>query len=169
MFVRSFNGFSAFGLFSPFDFMRLLTLVSELVTHLWLLSSLTFGGTPLSVIVISLVLSALPSMLSWLSNESPIWDCTNNQKEARLTAKQEAMRRLAHSDAHRPEVMLFDLGPWILKAWSRSRRALLSLERQQKGCDTKLSSRLLSRVYLSDMFTAFQNVGRLLRFISEAY
>ncbi|KAI0774358.1 P-loop containing nucleoside triphosphate hydrolase protein [Fomes fomentarius] len=161
MFVRSFNGFS-FGIFSPIDLMRLLTLVSELLTHLWLLSSLTFGGTPFSVIIISLVLSALPSMLSWISNDSPVWDCRNNQKEARLTAKQEAMRRLAHSDAHRPEIMLFDLGPWILKAWSGARRAVLGLERQQQGSETKLSSRLLSRVYLTGMFSAFQNVPLLL-------
>ncbi len=166
MFVRSFNGFS-FGIFSPIDLMRLLTVVSELLTHLWLLSSLTFGGTPFSVIIISLVLSALPSMLSWMSNDPPVWDCRNNQKEARLTAKQEAMRRLAHSDAHRPEIMLFDLGPWILKAWSGARRAVLGLERQQQGSETKLSSRILSRVYLTGMFSAFQNVSILLRLTSE--
>ena len=58
MFVRSFNGFSAFGLFSPFDFLRLLTLMSELMTHLFVLSSLTFyGRTPLSVILLSFVLA----------------------------------------------------------------------------------------------------------------
>ena len=124
MFVRSFNGFSAFGLFSPLDFLRLLTLLSELTTHLWVLSALTFSGrTPLSVILLSLALSALPSALAWLSgSERRYWNChPPNGLEARLAAKQEAMRRLANSDTFRPEVVLFDLGPWILGAWSRAR------------------------------------------------
>ena len=167
MFVRSFNGFSGFGMFSPFDVMRLITLASELLTHLWLLSSLTFGGTPVSVIIVSICLSALPSILSWMSGERRIWDSPDCRKKARLAAKQEAMRRLAHSDAHRPEIMLFDLGPWILKAWSRTRKALLGLERRQSGCESGLTSLLLSRVYLSGMFSAFQNVSDLLRFISD--
>ncbi|KAI0750891.1 P-loop containing nucleoside triphosphate hydrolase protein [Daedaleopsis nitida] len=162
MFVRSFNGFSAFGIFSPFDFMRILTLLSELLTQLWLLSCLTFGGTPLSVILLSVILSALPSALSWMGRENNAWYCSNNPREASLAARQEAMQRLAHSDAHRPEVMLFDLGPWILKTWSRTRKALLGLERRQNGGDANLSSRLLSRVYLSGMFSAFQNVPLLL-------
>lgn len=161
MFVRSFNGFSAFGLFSPFDFLRLLTLMSELMTHLFVLSSLTFyGRTPLSVILLSFALSALPSVLSWLGGERRYWDCpAGSRLEARMAAKQEAMRRLAHSDSYRPEVMLFDLGPWILKAWSRARKTLIRLEHRDAGGDGDFTSRVLSRVYLSGMFSAFHNVS----------
>lgn len=159
IFVRSFNGFSAFGLFSPFDFMRLISLLSELFTHIWVLSSLTFGGTPLHVIILSVTLSALPAVLSWIAGDRNSWNCSNSHLEAKISAKQEAMRRLAHSDAHRPEIMLFDLGPWILRTWSRARKALLGLERRQSGCDAGFTSRLLSRVYLSGTFSAFQNVS----------
>ncbi|KAI0720196.1 P-loop containing nucleoside triphosphate hydrolase protein [Cerioporus squamosus] len=162
IFVRSFNGFSAFGLFSPFDFMRLISLLSELFTHLWVLSSLTFGGTPLHVIILSVTLSALPAMLSWIVGERNSWNHPNSQLEARNSAKQEAMRRLAHSDAYRPEIMLFDLGPWILRTWSRARTVLLRLERRQNGCDAGFTSRLLSCVYLSGTFSAFQNIPLLL-------
>ena len=161
MFVRSFNGFSAFGLFSPFDFLRVLTLISELTTHLWVLFALTFGGrTPLSVILLSLALSALPSALAWAGGERRYWDrCSAGQQlEARLAAKQDAMRRLAHSDAYRPEVVLFNLGPWILKAWSRARKALINLEQRERGHDGDFTSRLMSRVYLSGLSSTFQNV-----------
>ncbi len=157
-FVRSFNGFSAFGVFSPFDAMRLLTLISEVLTHLWVLSSLTFGGTPLSIILLSVAASALPSLLPWLTCGQSTWDHSDGQLEARLTAKQEAMRGLAYSDSYRPEIILFDLGPWILKSWSRARKSLLGLERKQGGADTTLSSSLLSRIYLNGMFSTFQNV-----------
>ena len=162
MFVRSFNGFSAFGVFSPFDAMRLLTLVSEFLTHLWVLSSLTFGGTPLSIVLLSVAVTALPSMLSWFTCGHHNWDDPHGQLGGRLAAKQEAMRGLAHSDTHRPEILLFDLGPWILKMWSRARKSLLALERGQHGTDASLSSRLLSRVYLNSMFSAFQHVCALI-------
>ncbi|EJF61295.1 P-loop containing nucleoside triphosphate hydrolase protein [Dichomitus squalens LYAD-421 SS1] len=161
-FVRSFNGFSAFGVFSPFDAMRLLTLVSEVLTHLWVLSSLTFGGTPLSIVFLSVAVTVLPSMLSWLTYGHDNWDCPNGQLGGQLAAKQEAMRGLAHSDAHRPEILLFDLGPWILKSWSRARKSLLGLERRHHGGDNNLSFRPLSRVYLNGMFSAFHNVPLLL-------
>ena len=160
MFVRSFNGFSAFGLFSPFDFLRLLTLFSELSTHLWVLCSLTFGGhTPLHIILLSFTLSALPSLLAWLNGQRPYWDRSSGQREARLIAKQDAMRRLAHSDSFRPEVMLFDLGPWILRSWSRARKQLIGLERHDDDGEGNFSSRLLSRVYRSEMLSAFHTVS----------
>ncbi|KAH9943359.1 P-loop containing nucleoside triphosphate hydrolase protein [Epithele typhae] len=163
MFVRSFNGLSAFGLFSPFDFLRLLTLISELSTHLWVLCSLTFGGrTPYHVIMLSLALSALPTILSWFSGQSRYWDCPVSQREVKLAAKQEAMRRLAHSDSYRPEVLLFDLGPWILDAWSRSRRTLMNLERRKTGTHGDWSSRIASQFYLSGMLSAINNVPLLL-------
>lgn len=168
MFVRSFNGFSAFGIFSPLDFMRLLTLTSELLTHIWVLSCLTFGGTPLSVILLSLTLSALPSLLPWLTGRQNGWDQPCARFEAPLVAKQEAMQRLVRTDANRPEIMLFDLGPWILTAWSRARKALLGLERRQNGFETDLSSRLFSRVYWSGMFSAFQNVSISVAFDSRS-
>ncbi|KAL1944227.1 hypothetical protein VTO73DRAFT_3412 [Trametes versicolor] len=168
IFVRSFSGFSSFGLFSPLDFMRIFTLVSELLTHLWILSTLTFGTTPLPVILVSIALSALPSLLSWSSSASQPWDNPTSRLEARLTAKQEAMRHLAHSESYRPEVLLFDLAPWILRSWARARKALLGLERRHESCERGLPSRLLSQIYLSGAFSAFEHIPVLLVLNSSA-
>ncbi|KAI0352872.1 P-loop containing nucleoside triphosphate hydrolase protein [Trametes cingulata] len=162
IFVRSFSGYSSFGLFSPLDFMRIITLVSELLTHFWVLSTLTFGTTPLPVILLSVALSALPSLLSFSGGTPKPWDNHTSRLEARLAAKQEAMRHLAQSDAYRPEVMLFDLGPWILRSWARARKALLGLERRHESCETDLSSKLLSQLYLSGAFSAFEHIPVLL-------
>ncbi|KAI0660900.1 P-loop containing nucleoside triphosphate hydrolase protein [Cubamyces menziesii] len=162
IFVRSFNGFSPFGLFSPLDFMRIVTLFSELLTHLWVLSTLTFGTTPFPVILLSVALSALPSMLTWSAGSPKSWDTRTTRLEARLAAKQEAMRHLAHSDSYRPEVMLFDLGPWILRTWAQARKAMLGLERRHEGSDRDIASKLLSQLYLSGAFSAFEHIPVLL-------
>ncbi|KAI0677464.1 P-loop containing nucleoside triphosphate hydrolase protein [Trametes maxima] len=168
IFVRSFSGFASFGLFSPLDFMRVLTLISELLTHLWVLSTLTFGMTPLPVILLSVALSAIPSLLSLDGAPPKAWDSHTSRLEARLTAKQEAMRHLAHNDAYRPEVMLFGLGPWILQTWAQARRALLGLERRHESCETDLVSKLVSQFYLSGAFSAFEHIPVLLVLNSSA-
>ncbi|KAI9063147.1 P-loop containing nucleoside triphosphate hydrolase protein [Trametes sanguinea] len=162
IFVRSFNGFSSFGLFSPLDFMRIVSLVSELLSHLWILSSLTFGATPLPVILVSVILSALPSMLSWARSPPRTWDSHTGRLEARLSAKQDAMRHLAHSDGFRPEVMLFNLGPWILRTWARARKAMLGLECRHENSDRDVFSKMISQLYLSGAFSAFEHVPVLL-------
>ncbi|CDO68722.1 hypothetical protein BN946_scf184652.g49 [Trametes cinnabarina] len=162
IFVRSFNGFSSFGLFSPLDGMRIVSLVSELLSHLWILSSLTFGATPLPVILVSVILSAMPCMLSWARNPTKTWGTRVDRLEARLAAKQDAMRHLAHSDAFRPEIMLFDLGPWILRSWARARKALLGLERRHDRAERDVFSKMISQLYLSGAFSAFEHIPVLL-------
>ncbi|KAI0776036.1 P-loop containing nucleoside triphosphate hydrolase protein [Trametes elegans] len=168
IFVRSFNGFSSFGLFSPLDFMRIVTLVSELFAHLWVLFSLTFGATPFPVMLLSITLSALPSLLSWGGGPPKPWDSRTSRLEARLAAKQAAMRHLAHSEAYRPEVMLFDLGPWVLRTWARARQALLGLEGRHDSCESDLFSRLLPQLYISGAFSAFEHIPVLLVLNSSA-
>ncbi|KAI0638269.1 P-loop containing nucleoside triphosphate hydrolase protein [Trametes polyzona] len=169
IFVRSFSGFSSFGLFSPLDLTRIITLVSELLTHLWILSTLTFGSTPTSVILLSVALSVIPSLLSWSGKAHQSWDIHSSQQEARLAAKQEAMRHLAHNESYRPEIMLFGLGPWILRSWARARKALLTLEsRYAGGCERGLPSRLLSQLQLSGAFSAFEHLPVLLVLNSSA-
>ncbi|KAI9000933.1 P-loop containing nucleoside triphosphate hydrolase protein [Trametes punicea] len=168
MFVRSFNGFSSFGLFSPLDLLRIVTLLSELLSHFWVLSSLTFGATPLPVILLSVVLSTLPSILSWSRSAPQPWDSRTTRIEARLAAKQEVMRHLAHSDSYRPEVMLFHLGPWILRTWARARRTMLGLENRHESCERDLFSKFLSQVRLSGAFSAFEHIPVLLVLSSSA-
>ncbi|KAH9846956.1 P-loop containing nucleoside triphosphate hydrolase protein [Lenzites betulinus] len=168
IFVRSFSGFSSFGLFSPMDCMRIITIFSELLTHLWILSTLTFGATPLPIILLSVALSGLPSLMSWSGNTPKAWDNQTSRLEAQLAAKQEAMRHLAHSDHYRPEVMLFDLGPWILRSWARARKALLGLERRHERCERDLVSKFFSQLYLSGAFSAFEHIPVLLVMNSSA-
>ncbi|KAI0832507.1 P-loop containing nucleoside triphosphate hydrolase protein [Trametes gibbosa] len=170
IFVHSFSGFSSFGLFSPMDCMRLITLVSELLTHLWILSTLTFGTTPLPVILLSVALSTLPSLISWSGNTHKPWDDQTPRSEAQLAAKQEAMRHLAHSEHYRAEVMLFDLGPWILRSWARARKALLRLDRPH-GCrdsERDLPSRFITQLSLSGVLSSFEHVPVLLVINSSA-
>ena len=45
LFVRSFSGMSSFGLLSPLDLFRILTLISELTSHAVMLWTLTSRGT----------------------------------------------------------------------------------------------------------------------------
>ncbi|OJT10195.1 Subtilin transport ATP-binding protein SpaT [Trametes pubescens] len=68
------------------------------------------------------------------------------------------MRHLAHSEAYRPEVLLFDLAPWILRSWARARKALLGIERRHESGERGLPSLLLSQIYLSGAFSAFEHI-----------
>ena len=64
LFVRSFAG-AGFGLLSPLDLLRLLTLLAELASHALVLWSLTARGTHLSVLLFTLVSAMLPLVVSW--------------------------------------------------------------------------------------------------------
>ncbi|OBZ76416.1 Lipid A export ATP-binding/permease protein MsbA [Grifola frondosa] len=162
LFVRSFNGMSAFGFLSPFDFMRILTLISELISHIWLLSSLTFGGTSVSVLAFSLISSFIPLGYRWLGGGPKYFEDFSNIQEVRTAAKQERMRNLAHSDPYRPEIILFGLGPWILHSWARARKAMLGLEQKQPIDDWDFVSKILSGFNVSGLFSTLQHIPLVL-------
>src|SRR5882762_9706923 len=63
LFVRSFNGMGGFALLSPFDFIHVLALLSELFAHIWVLLSLTGGSEHLGALFISLLSALLPLLL----------------------------------------------------------------------------------------------------------
>lgn len=159
LFVRSFSGMASFGLFSTFDFMRTLTLVSELISHVLVLSSLTFNGPHVPALIFSVLSSVLPLVLSWLGNDRTYLEDHISPQEARAAAKQDKMRLLAHSDGHRPEIILFGLGPWIIHSWARARKIMLGLEQHQSAMWSTSPSRLLSDINIPGLFTVAQNVS----------
>ncbi|KAH9947259.1 P-loop containing nucleoside triphosphate hydrolase protein [Amylocystis lapponica] len=161
LFVRSFNGMTSFGLFSTFDLMRILTLVSELVSHVFVLLTLTCSGTHLSMLALSVLSFLLPVIFSWLDGGRTYLNNMSSPQEARTAAKQEKMRSLAHNDTYRPEVLFFGLGPWILHSWARARKTMLGLESQQplKG---QISTTLFSHLNISGLFAAVQNIPLVL-------
>ncbi|CCM04806.1 uncharacterized protein FIBRA_06999 [Fibroporia radiculosa] len=161
LFARSFSGMSSFGLFSTLDFMRILTLVSELISHVLVLSSLAFNGAHISVLLISILSSVLPFILR-SSNGRSFLDDLAKPYEAHMAAKQERMRILAHSDSYRPEVILFGLGPWILRSWARARKAMLGLEGCHSSEESDVYSRLMSHVNVSGLLMMIQNIPLVL-------
>ena len=79
LFVRSFSGTSSFGLLSPFDFLRILTLLSELVSHVLVLWTLTVGGTHVGILVFSVASSLLPVLMTyWRRGEAYHYEDTRN-------------------------------------------------------------------------------------------
>jgi hypothetical protein len=115
LFVRSFHNMGGFGLLSPFDFVHFLAQILEFGSHIWILLVLTQRTPHFGALGLSLLSTLLPFLLSWLQTDhhdirEPI-DYHGN----RAVQQQERMRRLAHSDVHKPEVILFGLAPWIMK------------------------------------------------------
>ncbi|KZT12787.1 P-loop containing nucleoside triphosphate hydrolase protein [Laetiporus sulphureus 93-53] len=157
-FVRSFGSMSSFGLFSMFDITRILTLISELVSHLFILSSLTRSNMSDAVLITCVLASAVPSLFPWLATGRTMFEDLDDPHELRLLAKQEKMRALAYSDALRQEVVFFGLGSWILRGWAQARMALLKAERSQSKQSAEFTSQLLSRVGISDLSAAVQNM-----------
>lgn len=158
LFVRSFVGGSSFGLFSMFDFTRVLVLFSELVSHLFLLSSLFWKGTHSPLLFLSLLSAVLPPVLTWLRGNRTYSCGYDNPQEAHAVARQEKMRRLAYSDYHRSEVLLFGLGPWVLQSWARARRTILGFEHCHAADESGLSSQFWSYLNSTGLLAAMQNV-----------
>lgn len=158
LFVRSCSGVSSFGLLSPFDFIRVLSLLSELVSHALVLCTLSRSGSHRYLLAWSIITSVLPLLMPWMGHSRMYFDEIHGHCEARTAAKQERMRALAHSDPYRPEVMLFGLGPWILQSWANARRRMLGLEHAQSLNDLKLPSILFTGVNVAGILTALQNV-----------
>ena len=158
LFVRSFSGVANFGLFSPLDFLRILTLISEVVSHILVLWSLTSNRTHLSLLAFSIVSYILPLLISWRQS-TEYADEFQDVNGARATAKQNKMHHLARADAHRPEILLFGLGPWILDAWAQARKTTLGIEGQRSFFDGNPFSALMSNINTTGLLVALHNVG----------
>lgn len=148
LFARSFSG-GGFGFISPLDFINIFSLLVEILSHLWLILTLTRDASCFGVLLFSIASAVLPFFLSRFAPSSSGYDDPISAKEARAAEKQERMRNLAYSDAHRPEVSLFGLGDWILSQWSAARKVVLASEQPLSRT---------SNVHLADLMYALQNV-----------
>ena len=159
LFVRSFSGVSSFGLLSPLDFLRILTLISELVSHAWMIWSLTFGSTHLWLLLFSVLSSILPLILSYWNPNSNYFEEHHDATEARAVAKQNRMHAMAYSDVDRPEIVLFGLGPWILQTWAKARKVTLGIDNQLNSPKYAFASSLRSQINVSNILATLQNVS----------
>ncbi|KLO15702.1 P-loop containing nucleoside triphosphate hydrolase protein [Schizopora paradoxa] len=158
LFVRSFNGLGfGFGLFSPFDLIRVLSSLAEVASQLYVLYSTTQGSLPfltsspsspttkdepnarlqaplLAILILptlfSLIGSLLPSFSLSLSSPYALSSESGyySPSHAHVSERAERMRSLAHGEPFRAEVALFGLGPWILDSWASARKRILGLE-----------------------------------------
>jgi hypothetical protein len=155
MFAKSFNGMGGFGLLSPFDFINILTLMSEFASHILVLKSLTgtihYGALLLSLLSVFVPLIIRRFGFAQYSKEKPF-----TPQEIRSAERLEKLRSLAFSDEHRPEIILFGLGPWILRSWAVARKSTLGSD--SYSADLSVWESLLSNVNLADILFALQNV-----------
>ncbi|CAK5275788.1 unnamed protein product [Mycena citricolor] len=158
LFARSFSG-SGFGLLSPLDFIHIISLTTEIFSHVLLILSLT-GGAPaqLGVLLLSVVSATLPLLLARLRCSEVHSETMYTTQETRAAERQERMRNWAYNEAHRPEIELFGLGGWILDTWTKARQLVLDSEQNHHLRD--LSP--LSRLNFSDLLFALQNVPLVL-------
>jgi ABC-type multidrug transport system fused ATPase/permease subunit len=153
LFTRSFNG-GGFGLLSPLDFVHVFALLTEIASHLFLIYSLTSSTTHVGILMFSVISAMLPYLLAWCHNPHDLGDSQYSRREIRAADRQERMRNLAYSEAHRPEISLFGLGDWILKSWSRARSIVLESERLRQTSDFSL----FLNTNFSDLVIVLQNV-----------
>lgn len=152
LFARSFSG-GGFGLLSPLDFVHILSLTTEIISHILLIASLTRGAAHFGVLFLSMCSALLPFLVMWCRCPPREADPPYNVREARAANRQERMRNLAYSDVHRAEIALFGLRDWILESWSAAHNIVSSSERPQS-----LQDSVLSRLNMSDFMFALQNV-----------
>jgi hypothetical protein len=158
LFVSSFQGAGGFGLLSPFDLIRVFSLISELASHVFVLSTISYGPLSIFALVISFLSAAYPLVQSSLLPRTYRFDTpVYSEEEIRLTEKQEQMRQLSLSDTHRPEVMLFGLGPWILQTWAAARQRVLGLHSSQQSMQSP--SNIFSHLNVAEIVAALQNVS----------
>ncbi|KAH0839627.1 P-loop containing nucleoside triphosphate hydrolase protein [Lanmaoa asiatica] len=157
LFVRSFNGMGSFGLLSPFDFIQIFALISELISHLLVLLSLTGGSANLGALLLSLLSTLFPLLLNRFIGAQSSPEVVYTPDEARTAERQEKLRNLAYNESHRPEVLLFGLGPWVLQSWTNARKAML-YDGQTPPNQLTLSQ-LLNQINISDLLFALQNVS----------
>jgi hypothetical protein len=162
MFVRSFSGAGGFGLLSPFDLIRTVSTFSELATQLYLVWSMSAGLLDASHILM-LVFAFLPSVLSWASSRvsqllsCPWPDYSEDSEGVECSERHERMRRMAHDDYHKPEILLFGLGDWILESWANARKSVLGLSASQEPT-TASTFREMARSSSSELFGMVQQV-----------
>lgn len=164
LFVRAFSGVSSFGLLSPFDLLRILTLLSELVAHALVLWSLTLAahGSHAHWILFFSAASSLAPLLAaaFGARATPHrYEDTRTTRELHAAAKQDKMRALAHSDVFRPEIALFGLAPWILQNWAKARRYVLGLDDAARLEAPGLLTAVYSNAHLGSLSSALQNVS----------
>lgn len=157
LFARSFTG-SGFGILSPLEFIHIISLLTEIVSHIILIVSLTRGISHFGILVLSIFSTMLPMFLSWFTCPRKETESIASAKEARAADRQERLRSLAYSDAHRPEVALFGLGDWILKSWTSARKIVLASEQPYYARNTSV----LDQFNLSELVCAVQNIPLLL-------
>lgn len=160
LFVRSFNGMGGFGLLSPFDFIQIFALISELISHLLVLLSLTGGSANLGVLLLSLLSALFPLLLNRFIGAQSSPEVVYTPDEARTAERQEKLRNLAYNESHRQEVLLFGLGPWVLQSWRNARKAML-YDGQTSPSNQLTLSQLLNQINISDLLFALQNVSIL--------
>jgi len=153
LFARSFTS-SGFGILSPLEFIHIVSLLTEIVSHIFLIVSLTRGVSHLGILVLSILSTMLPMFLSWFTWPQREMESIASEKEARAANRQERLRSLAYSDVHRPEVALFGLSDWILKSWKSARKIVLASEQPYYVRSTSV----LDQFNLSELVYAVQNV-----------
>lgn len=158
LFVRSFSGVANFGLFSPLDLFRILTLVSEIASHILVLWSLTASSAHLSLLIFTVASYFIPLLMSWYGDNPEDLDDYHDGRTTRAVAKQNKMRDMANSDVYRSEVVLFGLGPWILETWAKARKATLGIDQPSLRTESHPFSVVLSNVNMTGLLAALQNV-----------
>lgn len=135
MFVRSFTGRGSFFLLSPFDMIRLFTTMAEIGSQAYILWSMSlssaraFKSSQYWTEILILCFAAFPTLFSFLNScvaytGDRFSHSLQESDEAKLEETHQRMRGLAYSETHRPEVLLFGMGNWILKSWADAKRAL---------------------------------------------
>ena len=153
LFARSFTS-SGFGILSPLEFIHIISLLTEIVSHIVLIMSLTRGISHFGILILSIFSTMLPMFLSSFTWPHREMESVASEKEARAANRQERLRSLAYSDVHRPEVALFGLGDWILKSWTSARKIVLASEEPYYVRSTSV----LDQFNLSELVYAVQNV-----------
>lgn len=149
---------SGFGLFSPFEMIRILTIMAELISHVMVLYSLTSTSSSTPVFVFSVLASSFPLLATWFRKPPTYIEDESSLLQVKMAEEQERMRKMAYSDSHRPEIILFGLGPWILQSWSQAKSSLLGFEHSQKMGTRTPTSFLLAHFDTYGLVSTFQNV-----------
>ncbi|KAF7313550.1 ABC transporter domain-containing protein [Mycena chlorophos] len=157
LFARSFSG-SGFGLISPLDCMQLISLATEIISHVLLILSLTGGLAHYWVLLLSIFSATLPMLVTWIRCPEFHAESLYTPRETRAADRQEKVRNLAYDESHRPEIELFGLGRWILKTWASARRVVLDSERNRQNQEFSV----LSGLNFSDFLFALQNIPLVL-------
>jgi len=155
-FSRSFGG-TGFGFLSPLDFLQIISLSTEILSHLILIISLTKSPLHCGILVLTVISSLLPTYIPWYNAPPNVPDPQTTTREACAADRLEKMRNLAYSDSYRPEIVLFGLREWILKSWSNARKVVLEAEATRPYHTSHLT-----QSNLSELIYALQNVCILL-------